>query len=325
LKENNQPPRFSVIIPVYNRSDLVIGTINTVLNQTVQPFEIVICNDGSTDNTADIISSINCPLIKLINIENSGPSYARKIAVEHAKGDWLAFLDSDDQWHPNYLETISTIASTSNAECIIANFKTIQNKKTLKESKFSEAPSDFFKTDNIDSRDFEEASDDIFIKTLNFQPCFPSALSCTIDAYKKVGGITLHSRTLKSEDSHLTRKLYFYSKVYFLFTPLVEIHIHENNRSNNLSGETDYIGKLKGRLSILKILLKDPLIIRQYNTQLTNEIEKSEVDIFRQIFWAGKYREALKQFSRCDSQYLTTKDFLYFIKSKIVVLFNKTT
>jgi len=96
---------FSVIIPTYNRRAIVVEAIRSVLNQTCTDFELIIVDDGSTDDTAPRIASLfSDPRLRLIRQENRGPSAARNRGATHAKGRILAFLDSDDLWLPRKLE-----------------------------------------------------------------------------------------------------------------------------------------------------------------------------------------------------------------------------
>ncbi|MDX7797778.1 glycosyltransferase family 2 protein [Aeromonas caviae] len=97
----------SVIIPSYNRATTIIGAIDSVLNQTYRDIEVIIVDDGSTDNTVSLINSRynGLPNVHLIiNKINSGACYSRNIGVEIAKGVLIAFNDSDDHWHPNKIK-----------------------------------------------------------------------------------------------------------------------------------------------------------------------------------------------------------------------------
>ena len=96
---------FSIIIPVYNKGNHIQNTINSVLNQTNQDFEIIVVNDGSTDHSLDVIKSINDKRIKLFTLENKGVSHARNFGLTKASSEFIAFLDADDYWLPNHLET----------------------------------------------------------------------------------------------------------------------------------------------------------------------------------------------------------------------------
>src|SRR5690606_29093225 len=97
---------FSVVIPLYNKASNISKTILTVLNQNFSKFEIIIVNDGSTDNSLDIVKTFSDERIVVIDQKNGGVSKARNTGIEHAKNDWIAFLDADDLWKPNHLETI---------------------------------------------------------------------------------------------------------------------------------------------------------------------------------------------------------------------------
>lgn len=94
----------SVLIAVYNASKTIRATLDAVLQQTVAPGEILIVNDGSTDDSASILDSYK-PRITVFEQENRGLSSARNVLCKHSQGDLLAFLDADDIWHPRYLET----------------------------------------------------------------------------------------------------------------------------------------------------------------------------------------------------------------------------
>jgi len=95
---------FSVVIPLYNKEHTILSTLSTVLNQTYKEFEIVIVNDGSTDNGVQKIRSYSTDSrIKIIEQENQGVSAARNTGVHNAKYDYIAFLDGDDEWLPEYL------------------------------------------------------------------------------------------------------------------------------------------------------------------------------------------------------------------------------
>jgi glycosyltransferase involved in cell wall biosynthesis len=97
-------PRYSVIIPTYNRAPFLKKALESVLNQTFEDFELIIFDDGSTDGTSDLIKSYNDIRIKYIYQENTGVSRARNRALSHAMGEYIAFLDSDDWWLKRKLE-----------------------------------------------------------------------------------------------------------------------------------------------------------------------------------------------------------------------------
>ncbi|MFA6873908.1 MAG: glycosyltransferase family A protein, partial [Bacteroidaceae bacterium] len=99
----------SVIIPLYNKERYIKRAICSVLNQSFGNFEIVVINDGSTDNSASIVESIDDTRIKLINQKNTGVSAARNKGIAESKYDFIAFLDADDEWKENHLAIIASL------------------------------------------------------------------------------------------------------------------------------------------------------------------------------------------------------------------------
>lgn len=96
----------SVVIPLYNKDKSISKTINCVLNQTFQDFEIVVVNDGSTDNSVKKVEEIRDDRIRLIQKKNGGVSSARNKGIEEAKYEWIAFLDGDDRWQKDHLKLL---------------------------------------------------------------------------------------------------------------------------------------------------------------------------------------------------------------------------
>lgn len=95
----------SVVIPLYNKEQSIPSTLQSVLKQTYQDFEIVIVNDGSTDHSVEEVAKVTDPRIRLIHQNNAGVSAARNRGIEEARGEYIAFLDADDEWKPDYLKT----------------------------------------------------------------------------------------------------------------------------------------------------------------------------------------------------------------------------
>ncbi len=98
-------PTISVIIPTYNRADTLELAIRSVLKQTVSVAEVLVCDDGSTDNSKAVVEAIHDPRVIWVTGPRAGrPAIPRNRGIMLAKGDWLAFLDSDDEWLPTKIE-----------------------------------------------------------------------------------------------------------------------------------------------------------------------------------------------------------------------------
>jgi glycosyltransferase involved in cell wall biosynthesis len=104
---------FTVIVPTYNRAKLVGRAIQSVFIQTVQPAQVIVVDDGSTDNTADVCQAYG-PALQYVRQRNRGAAAARNAGVRLARCPWIAFLDSDDYWTPSHLERMhAAITETS--------------------------------------------------------------------------------------------------------------------------------------------------------------------------------------------------------------------
>lgn len=99
----------SVVIPLYNKGGFIADAINCILRQTYQDFEIIVVDDGSTDEGTVEVNKISNPKLRLIKQENRGVSAARNRGVEEALGDYVAFFDADDEWKTTHLENLNNL------------------------------------------------------------------------------------------------------------------------------------------------------------------------------------------------------------------------
>lgn len=122
----------SIIIPLYNKESTILHSINSILSQDFNDYEILVVDDGSTDNSISIIESIGSNKIRLLSKSNGGPSSARNYGIIHAKGEWILFLDADDKLEPNALPLIQEY--TKKHRCVdIFSFNLYMKKNGLKE------------------------------------------------------------------------------------------------------------------------------------------------------------------------------------------------
>ncbi len=94
----------SVVIPLYNKQKAIVNTLQSVLQQTISDFEVVVVDDGSTDNSLSVVQGIDDGRIRIIHKDNGGVSSARNVGIKAAGGQYVALLDGDDLWEPTFLE-----------------------------------------------------------------------------------------------------------------------------------------------------------------------------------------------------------------------------
>jgi glycosyltransferase involved in cell wall biosynthesis len=123
MREMTVKPLVSVIIPVYNAAKYLAEAIESVLSQTYNNVEVIAVNDGSTDNSLEVLSAYS-NRIQIISSANKGIGSARNLAIHQSKGSFLAFLDADDFWELNKLEVqMQVFASNPNLDIVYCSFK----------------------------------------------------------------------------------------------------------------------------------------------------------------------------------------------------------
>lgn len=110
----------SVVIPLYNKEQIIEKCLHSVLSQDYDDYEVVIVNDGSTDRSADIVKGFEDSRIRYIEQKNGGPSKARNTGVNNAKGEWIVFLDADDELLPGALMYYATLIQAHNTSDFFA-------------------------------------------------------------------------------------------------------------------------------------------------------------------------------------------------------------
>lgn len=130
--------KISVIIPTYNRAQTILRAVESVLKQSYRPFEIIVVNDGGTDETVELLQPFENQ-ITLVSQSNKGVSSARNRGIDVAKGEWIALLDSDDEWLPGqlknqagYFESNPQLDIFQSAEIWIRNGKRVNPKHKFK-------------------------------------------------------------------------------------------------------------------------------------------------------------------------------------------------
>ena len=98
-----QPPRVSIVIPLYDKADVLMETLTCVQSQTVRDFEVIVIDDGSTDGGGALVEAVADPRFRLLRQENLGVSAARNRGILESQTQWVAFLDADDIWLSTHL------------------------------------------------------------------------------------------------------------------------------------------------------------------------------------------------------------------------------
>ena len=295
--------KISVAMPVFNRAEWVGQTLDHIFSQTVSVDEVVLCDDGSTDNLEAALEPFR-DRITLVRIDNSGPAIARKTAIEHASGDWIALCDSDDFWESHHIETFIR-AQRLYPECdfYFCDFKQSDQEGT---TKFQQSPenwlTDFAQKPVTRDDSFLESRQSLIKSLLDYQACFQSCLIFRKALYEKVGGIKPYVSRWRSEDLHLTARMAAQAKAVIGLEPTVMINKHSDNFSS------EYIKNLKGEVDILMDILDQKLVPQRSLDVISEQLINFKRKLFRAHYWSGQYGEAVVVARQLPSGCLKARD-----------------
>ncbi|WP_417538421.1 glycosyltransferase family 2 protein [Marinobacter sp.] len=302
--------KISVVIPVYNRACWIGETLERIFQQEQYIHEVVVCDDGSTDALLEALKPYG-DRIKLVTIENSGPAIARKTAINHATGDWLALCDSDDFWHENHLNKfLEALSLFPEMDFYFSDFYATD---VPEHSKFTSAPAGWL--ESLDSGesyvDYIKCNSTLYQALLKFQPCFPSACLFSRTLYEQVGGIDSEVSRWPSEDFHLTIRLAAVANAVICTVPTVTINKHDQNFS------ADVLANFAGRIDILDKIIGDAPIRGDLIKMTRQEVGVSKLELFRLYYWHKDYQNMRMIFFKVPSRLKTLKDYLRFIKGVV--------
>lgn len=240
----------SVVIPLYNKEKQIAHTLQTVLNQTFKDFEIIIVNDGSTDNSVSEVEKIQDSRIKIIHQANAGVAAARNHGIEDSSYELISFLDADDEWKPTYLETQYHLSQKyPDCDVFACNYEFQDNTGTITNTTIKKLP--FNGSDGILSNYFE-------IAACSHPPLWTSAVMARKDALNSIGGFPFGVKS--GEDLLTWAKLVTKYKVAYCTKPLSIYRIDNEFIPPRRQDIGDPVGK--GLIELLHAY--NPPYLRQY-------------------------------------------------------------
>ncbi len=274
-------PTISLVIPAYNRGRLIAETLDTALGQTVPFLEIIVVDDGSNDDTAEVLARY-AGRVRAIHVANGGVQRARNLGVDAARGDYVALCDSDDLLEPEYVAALgSWLAGHPACNSVYVNFVTFDEVGTHAD-KFSGAPAGFFDGATRLGQ-FWEAIPDLYKRTLDYQLLFSSGNLMRRSLYLELGGYDPRFNGVGGEDYEFTLRLVAAGDMALCATPLVRVRRHGSNDS------TDNVRQVSGEVQILEhVLLHHPLAL-VYRTAILDSIDARRRDIFHGAFARGLF------------------------------------
>ena len=274
----------SVVIPTYNRVELLKRSIDSVINQTIKPFEIIIVDDGSNDGTEAMVKK-KYDSLKLIKQKNKGASAARNTGIKASSGEWICFLDSDDEWKNNKLEKqITFVANNSDYKFFHSNEIWIKNGKRINQKK-----------------KHKKYGGDIFKKCLDMCRISPSSVLIDKSIFEEIG--FFNENLVVCEDYELWLRICDKYEVFFIDEPLI---FKYGGHQGQLSYSIDSIEY--HRIKALEYLLSTGL--SKENRDYTIQMLISKISIYLNgLIKRGKkheiavYEEKIKVWNKFSIEY----------------------
>lgn len=292
-------PFLSIVVPLYNKTDFITETLKTVIKQSFTDFEIIIVNDGSTDDSIEKIKLFSDHRIRIINQNNQGAAAARNKGIDEAKSNLIVFLDADDLWLNNHLEELKKLYHDyPNCGMYCNRHKTRISKNKLISNSYSNSIPD----------DFRGIVPDYFEASLVNRVSTSSSIMVPKEIIKKYNGFDIHISS--GQDLDLWTKIG------------IDHFVAISNKTTAI-----YRFEVAGSLSKTSFLSKKLIDLNKFKTfERENRSLKKFIDIYRleyaiQYRIAGDIKKSKKLISEIKSEIpLKTKILLYLPSSILQLL-----
>ncbi|MFY9530791.1 MAG: glycosyltransferase [Candidatus Acidiferrales bacterium] len=282
MSENgSRAVQVSVLIPTFNYGRFLRESLGSVFSQTVTNFEIVVVDDGSTDETSEILRSVSDPRVKVFKIPHGGIANARNRALREASGEFIAFLDADDRWRPDKLEKqLSILLSEPAVGAVFSDFVRFTEKGLLA-NQFS-----FYR--GLPSVETRPSSDgrgrvilgDAFCELVSLEQ-WPVGLQAMLLRRSVLSGLEFPQNLPICEDVYFVMRLYGRAQVAYIPEILTEVRRHGSN-----SYEPG-VEMLEWQLRALLTLEKDEESL-SHKRAVRARIGRQYAGIGHHYFWKGR-------------------------------------
>ena len=277
-------PTISLVIPTYNRGHLIAETLDSALAQEPPFLEIIVVDDGSTDNTSSVLAAY-ANRVQLLGGPNGGVQRARNRGVEAARGEFIAMCDSDDLLEAGFVDTMQAwLREHPACHSIYSNFATF-DERGVHADKLSSAPPGFFEGAQR-SGAFWHGIPDLYRRILGFQPLFPSGNIVRRSLYMALGGYDSRFNGVGAEDFEFALRLVEAGETAICTTPMIRIRRHGANDS------ADNVRQVHGTIDILEFALIHHRSAAQYREAILDSLEERRLDVFHGAFARGAFDTA---------------------------------
>ncbi|MDB4731693.1 glycosyltransferase family 2 protein [bacterium] len=270
---------YSVVIPCFNRRHLVGRAIESANEQTISPHEIIVIDDGSTDDSGDVAASY--ANVRVIRQSNAGASSARNRGIREVTGDWIAFLDSDDIWSVDKIEyQQKALEMYPLADLVFCDTQVVKNSEVLMPSRF--ALGGLYQQEASATGEFALYDRSLFVKMLTQSRCITSAVLVR----RSLPELQFPEHIWGSEDWALWLTLILRYRFVSVDHVLVKMSVTDDNLTGNISKI------LRNDVLTLKCLLKDPLLTEEEINEVQRALDERKVAALYHTLKSGEVGEA---------------------------------
>jgi glycosyltransferase involved in cell wall biosynthesis len=273
-------PLISVIISTYNYGRFLRQCLDSVFAQTVRDFEVIVVDDGSTDDTPAVLGSVTDPRLRHFRTPNGGLPVARNAGLREARGEFVAFIDADDRWRPQILETLlSLLLAEPSVGAVFSDFVRFNENGFLPNqfSFFPELPS--VPTRAAAHGNGRVIVGDAFTILLAFSQ-FPVYLWSGLFRRSLLADLEFPVSLKKSQDLYYAMRIYERTEVAFVDDILLEVRRHGSNLSKDL------FQKKLWDIRALEFLERE--VLPMHKKAVRNRIGRIYASVGHQLFWEKK-------------------------------------
>jgi glycosyltransferase involved in cell wall biosynthesis len=283
----------SVIVPAYNAASFLAEALESINRQTRRPDQVIVVNDGSTDQTAEVARRYVSSTVQYFEQENKGVAAARNLGLRNATGDFIAFLDSDDRWLPTMVERqLAMVEPDPAIVCSIANFMRFDHPVGFqRREQFHFYP----ELQTLPARPGPLPQSlvlegDAFCSLVSFQeiPCY---VQVSLFRASLIRGLAFNEAMRLGSDYEFVLRTYMKGRVAFNPEILAEVRRHDTNITRDYSWAP--VSRLRA-LESIKPTVSGAARLRAYSDRLV----KAHVDAACEHVWRGQYRAGASVFRR---------------------------
>lgn len=281
----------SLIIPTYNRGDLVADTIRSALDQT-RPFdEIIVVDDGSTDDTQSVLAQFG-ERIRVILCSNGGVQEARNIGMKAATGEYIVLCDSDDLLANDFVSAVAGwLEAHPDCDAVYTNLVKFTG-SVMEPDDFSGAPTNFMDGAKQDG-DFFHDIPDLYQRLFTLHPFYISGCTIRKTLVDSLGGFDVRFKGIGAEDGEFTLRVAVSGKTAYCTKPLAKVRRHDGNDS------ADPFYMMMGSAHILEFAATHHLHAARYRAALLGEASRLRIQVIDKAFSQGNF-DMVRQVSLLD-------------------------